>query len=589
MGQGWCGTVSGPVTSQRASEPDVVPYPEELARRYRSSGLWNGRTIAQELSASAAAFADELAVVSTDGVLSYRDLDLASDRIAYGLHEAGLRPGERVLLQLTNHVSTVLVWYGLLKAGLVPVATLAQHRRHEITEIARQCEPAGHVIEPLFPSHDLSALAADVAESQRTIRILLTSGTSQSSLGGVAIESLLDRPVDPATARRLVQRVQERMSPEAVAVLQLSGGTTSVPKLIPRLHSDYWYNARAWASAVGMKARDCALHLLPVIHNAGMVCAVQAAHSVGASVALCAPDPVQLGEVLGRAPVTHMLMTRAIVDALHRTPEAPAQLRSLRAISWADRALPPEVVAEFETGGCLVGQMFGMGEGMCLATPFDAPPEIRHHTQGTRICAWDEIRVLEPGTERPVGVGERGELCARGAYTIRGYFRSPERNEQVFTADGFYRTGDIVVQVQHEGKLYYRLEDRLKDLINRGGEKINAQEVEELLIRHPAIERAAVVAMPDDRLGERACAYVVPLPGQVAPDLEQIRTFLDESGVAKFKWPERVEVRERLPLTNVHKVNKVTLREEIRRLVQEQPSRLPGRKIIDYIVKMRYQ
>jgi 2,3-dihydroxybenzoate-AMP ligase len=214
-------------------------------------------------------------------------------------------------------------------------------------------------------------------------------------------------------------------------------------------------------------------------------------------------------------------------------------------------------------------QMFGMGEGMCLATPLDTPPEIRHHTQGAKICALDEVRVLEPGTEQPVKTGERGELCARGPYTIRGYFRAPERNAQAFTSDGFYRTGDIVTEVRYRGESYYSLDDRIKDLISRGDEKVNAREVEELLVRHPAIERAAVVAMPDERLGERACAFLVACAGAQAPDLDEIRVFLDGLGVAKFKWPERIEVRDHLPLTNIHKVNKVALRQEIRQLLGE--------------------
>jgi 2,3-dihydroxybenzoate-AMP ligase len=560
--------LSSSATSRGLSAPDVVPYPEELARQYRSSGLWNGRTIAHELMATAAAYPDHAAVVATDQVLTFSMLDQNSDRLAHGLRGLGLQPGERVLLQLTNSAWTVLAWYGLLKAGLVPVATLALHRRHELAEIARQCEPAAHLIEPRYPSHDLTSLAAEIAAAQPSIRILLTVGAGPSPASGTAIESLLARKVSPVAARQEVERVQQGISPDSVAVLQLSGGTTSVPKLIPRLHSEYWYNSRAWAAAVGMKAGDCALHLMPIVHNAGIVCAVHAAHSAGAAVALCSPDPAQLAEVTQRAQVTHMLMTRAIVDAIHRAP-GHARLASLRAITWADRTLPPEVVDEFETGSAVVGQMFGMGEGMCLGTPFDAPPQIRHHTQGTRISDLDEIRVLEPGTEQPVQAGERGELCARGPYTIRGYFRAPERNAQAFTSDGFYRTGDIVVEVRHQGRSYYRLEDRIKDLINRGGEKINAQEIEELLISHPAIDRAAVVAMPDDRLGDRACAFVVALPGATPPDLAGIRAFLEERGVAKFKWPERIEVREQLPLTSTHKVNKVLLREEIRQTLSE--------------------
>jgi non-ribosomal peptide synthetase component E (peptide arylation enzyme) len=151
---------------------------------------------------------------------------------------------------------------------------------------------------------------------------------------------------------------------------------------------------------------------------------------------------------------------------------------------------------------------------------------------------------------------------------VRGYFRAAERNAEAFTADGYYRTGDIVVEVDGSGGPFYAMEDRLKDVISRGGEKINALEVENLLVRHPAVEAVALVAMPDDRLGERACAVLVIAEGARAPGVSELRTFLDGLGVAKFKWPERVELRSELPLTNVNKVNKALLRTEVAELLK---------------------
>jgi non-ribosomal peptide synthetase component E (peptide arylation enzyme) len=211
--------------------------------------------------------------------------------------------------------------------------------------------------------------------------------------------------------------------------------------------------------------------------------------------------------------------------------------------------------------------MFGMGEGLCMVSSREAPAAIRHGTQGTPVSAHDEVRVYEPGTESPVPPGQPGELCVRGPYTICGYYAAPGRNAEAFTSDGFYRTGDVVTEIQDAGRGYYRLEDRIKDLINRGGEKINAEEVEQLLLDHPGIERAAVVAMPDDRLGEKACAFLVLRPGVETIDLEVIKAHLHTRGVAKFKWPERLEIRSELPLTNIHKVNKAILRQQIAAIV----------------------
>lgn len=574
--------VAGPANVDVVAAPDdTVAYPDETVRLYRSRGFWRDRTIAEEFRAVADAFGDRVAVLCPERELTYRELDQQTDRIAVGLRELGLRSGERVLFQVTNRVWTVLAWYGVLKAGLVPVATLAQHRRHEIVSIARQCEPAAHLIELDYPGYDLRSLAAEVAREQPSIRVLLTAGVAEPMSGEVSIESLLARDNDPDpdhgpdSDRRAVAQVQDVISPESVAVLQLSGGTTSVPKLIPRLHSEYWYNAKTWAEVMDIDADSCSVHLLPIVHNAGVVCSWHAAHSVGATFATCMPDSAQFVAITSRRTVTHMLMTRPIAQVIDNEPQLRRNLDGLRVITWADRAVPPEIVEQYESDTCTVTQMFGMGEGLCMITPIDSSAEARHQTQGTPISPLDEVRVLQPGTEDPVAIGERGELCTRGPYTIRGYYRAPERNAEAFTSDGFYRTGDVVAEVCLDGRSYYRLEDRMNDLINRGGEKINAEEVEQLLLRHPAVERAAIVAMPDPRLGERSCAFLVARGGSVAPDLDAVKKFLDELGVAKFKWPERIEIRDELPLTNIHKINKAVLRQEIRGLIEAE--RIEGR------------
>jgi non-ribosomal peptide synthetase component E (peptide arylation enzyme) len=258
-----------------------------------------------------------------------------------------------------------------------------------------------------------------------------------------------------------------------------------------------------------------------------------------------------------------MMIPPPIAKLILADPEVQEALKTLTHAIWVLGALTDEVIDFFETDTCRILQMFGMGEGLCLVTPRDAPQEIRHRAVGTTISELDEIRVYEPGTEEPVPVGEPGEFCTRGPYTIRGYFKSPERNAEAFTSDGFYRTGDVVIEIDHEGTPYYILADRIKDVINRGGEKVNAAEVEGLLVKHPAVDSIALVAIPDERLGERACAVVVVAEGQEPPTVADLAEYLDGLNVAKFKWPERVEIRDELPLTNIDKVNKAQLRKEL--------------------------
>jgi 2,3-dihydroxybenzoate-AMP ligase len=554
--------------------PDVVPYPPEAAQRYREAGIWGPRTIPQELSAMAAQHPDRVAVASLGEQLTYAELDRLTDRVALGLRDLGLQTGDRVLLQITNVSWAVTAWYGLLKAGLVPVATLAQHRRHEIADVAAQTEPAAHLIQADFPGNDLPALARETAEGQPSLRVLLTlNAGGEGPEGSVALESLATAgTADDAGARAAVEAIQQDIAPDDVAAMQLSGGTTSVPKVIPRLHAEYWYNARAYAEAIELDGTGAVAHLLPVVHNAGIVCGVHAAHSVGACFAVCPHGAQEMKQLAGQVRLTHMMIPPPIAQLILADPELREALGTLTSAIWVLGRLNDEVVESFETDTCRIVQMFGMGEGLCMVTPRDAPAEIRHTAVGTTICPLDEIRVYAPGTEEPVEPGTPGELCCRGPYTIRGYFRSPQRNAEAFTADGFYRTGDIVTELRHEGTSYYVLEDRIKDVINRGGEKVNALEVEQLLDRHPAIEKSALVAMPDDRLGERACAFLVCAPGAQAPTIEDLRAYLHDLGVAKFKAPERIEVRDTLPLTNIDKLDKAALRREIAAVLEREGS-----------------
>jgi 2,3-dihydroxybenzoate-AMP ligase len=546
--------------------PGAVRLPESLLERHRL--LMGRRTIPQELRAVVDARRQERALITPELELTFAELDERSDRVAIGLGGLGLQAGELVLMQFTNSAWAVIAWYALLKAGLAPVATLAQHREHELFEIARQSRPAAHLIEAGFPGQDLVALARGAARCTPSLRLLLTVGASEPPPGAVAIESLQDAgPPGAAAAREQAERLIAGVGSEDIACLQLSGGTTSVPKLIPRRHAEYWLNARLYAEGMQLTAGDSVPHLLPVIHNAGIVCGLHSAHSVGAAFGTCQPNAEAFTELARRARPTHLMMPPPLQEMVSATPALREALQSLRVIIWVLGKLPDSVIAEWERDGRVIGQMFGQSEGLCMITPLDAPPEIRHRTVGRPLSELDEARVLEPGTEREVPFGEPGELCCRGPYTLRGYFRAAERNREAFTADGFYRTGDIVRAIPGPGGPYYVLEDRIKDLINRGGEKVNAREIEELLLEHPDVEEVALVAMPDVRMGERACVFVVARPGAPALTREGLAEFLDGRGVAKFKWPERVEVREALPRTNIQKVDKKRLRAEIAELL----------------------
>ncbi|MDX6741684.1 (2,3-dihydroxybenzoyl)adenylate synthase [Actinocorallia sp. A-T 12471] len=538
-----------------APSPDAVPFPAEFATRYLAEGAWDRRPLAVAFQATAARVPERPAVVCGETTLTYRELDELSDRRAAGLVALGLPPGSAVLLQLANSAQAVVVWYALLKAGLVPVCTLPLHRGHEIGAIAAQTGPVAHVVDADLPGFDLVSFAVEQAGGARHV-IALGARVPE----GVVDFATLGEGVTAEEARATVRRVQEGRRPEDIAVFQLSGGTTGVPKVIPRLHGEYWYNAAQYARVLGWQETDKIGFNGPFAHNAGIICGIHGPHSVGAALILGHPTLESLIDVLTRQKATDIVLGAFVYDAaLHPAMDEATELKR---VIFSGKKVAPKHFDAVTSRGVWAGQLFGMGEGLCMVTPLDAPPSVRAETVGVPISPYDEVRILEPGGDDPVPEGEPGELCARGPYTLRGYYAAPEHNKRAFTPDGFYRTGDLAARRVVDGVVCYTVEGRIKDLINRGGEKINAEEVELLLVRHPDIVEAALVAMPDPRLGERACAYVVGRAG-ARHDITAIRAWLESLGVAKYKWPERVVWLDEMPrASEVGKVDKKVLRRD---------------------------
>ncbi|MHC3002958.1 AMP-binding protein [Gordonia sp. GN26] len=543
----------------------LVGHRADRAELYRQLNEWTDRPLATRFQDTVERYTDRLSVVTDVASMTYGELGMRTDQLAAGLLDLGLVPGDPVLFQTTNRMETILVWYGCLKAGLVPVATLAAHRGHEIGHISRAVGAVAHVVEAGLP-FDLVDFARQQADGHPTLRTILTIGArglygNETDTEVSAVETLGDG-VAPEVARKRVAKIQEGIDPMDVCVFQLSGGTTGVPKVIPRLHVEYWDNALMYARRLGWTRDTRVAHLIPIVHNAGISCGLHAAHSVGACLVLATADVSTAFPLMARERATDVLIGHGHYQAV-AGPAFDEVRPYLRNVILSGAKVGRELFHRADDGdNRWAGQLFGMSEGLFTVSPHDSPEYARLTTVGTPIAAGDEIRILEPGTEVAVGDGEIGELCCRGPYTIPGYFDAAEHNRAAFTSDGFYRTGDLAAMVSIEGEMYLSIEGRIKDLINRGGEKINAEEVEQLLVAHPSVLNAAVVAMPDQRLGERTCAYLVTADGEPL-SMNAIQAHLDALGVAKFKWPERLEYVLELPRTNVGKIDKKRLRADV--------------------------
>jgi 2,3-dihydroxybenzoate-AMP ligase len=554
------GASEGP-SPQATALQGVVPHPATAVDRYISTGAWRPGSLPTAFRQAAETHAERTALITPDTRLTYRELDARSDAVAAKLLSSGLLPGERVLLQLTNSATTVVAWYGLLKAGLIPVCTLAIHRRLEIEQIGRQSGAVAHVVQADFPSFDLVGLAEQVAGLLPAMRQLVTVGAAPGT-PGLRIEDLQDHEVSDKERAGLLE-IADSLDVHRPAVLQLSGGTTGTPKIIPRLHAEYRYNANLTSSWWHHTEHSVLAFGLPLAHNAALTNGLHAAHGVGAALLLATPAADVMLPLMAEHGATWTMSPPGLAREYLSHPAFDDAVARLGTWVLTAARVPRPVFDELTERGVHVTQAFGMSEGLFLFTPLDAPASLRAETVGVPISPLDEVRVFRPGTEVEVAEGETGELAARGPYTIRGYLAAPERNREAFTAEGFYRSGDLVQARRYEGTLSYSVEGRVKDLIDRGGEKVNAEEVELLLAGHPAVAEIALIGMPDPRLGERGCAYVVPRDPQNPPTLADICAYLEAKGLAKYKWPERLQLIDALPRTQVGKVSKVALRADI--------------------------
>lgn len=537
--------------------PGVTYMPAERLRAYVETGVLGMRTLADALNASFAQHADRIALHAPQGPIRYAELDARSDRAAAALLALGLEPTDRVLFQSANSAELVVALLACFKAGLIPVCTLAAHREAEIGYLGRHCDARLHVVQNDDAKFDLAGFALKMRAEIPTLEHIVTLG-GEARAGTQRLADLIDAQDAKAARARLAALPRD---PFQVGVFQLSGGTTGVPKVIPRMQNDYLLNAELTAQHLAYTADDVMFMPMPMMHNACMICFLLPTLLRGASFVIAAEmTPASWAQSLAPTPPTIVGMVRALLPrwdaALELQPSISARLRAF----WA----PDASALVRQKYAVLAYPLFGMTEGMNMYTAADDAVEARDDTVGRPLSPFDEIRLVEPGTDREVADGEIGELTVRGPYTISGYFNTPERNREAFSADGYYRTGDLMVRREIGGRPCYAFAGRTKDVINRAHEKISCEEVEQALVTHRAIADCALVAMPDPVMNERGCAYLVLKPGHAAPDLAALGAFLQDKGLARFKWPERIEVVEALPLTKVGKLDKASLRERIR-------------------------
>ncbi|QBR01348.1 AMP-binding protein [Paraburkholderia pallida] len=541
----------------------VVYPPAARAEAALASGSWIATTVGDALRASARRHPQRAAFIGEERSISFAELDEATERLGAALLTSGLVPGDRAIFQLGTTIETAIALLACFKAGIVPVCSLPQHREIEIGQLTEQSGARGYFVQADFgTSFDLPAFAESMMARHASLEHLVIVRGERA--GAASLQALIDGTP--------LERARERLARESIGLadvlsFQLSGGTTGVPKIIPRFHAEYLGHSAGWMRRYRIDADSRLIWSLPLMHNAGQLYTLIPAALTGVTVVLMPRvDIPRMLDLIGEHRVTHALSIGPIAPQLMAYPDiARHDLSSLKLFSTLSRSDTLEAHLDVPCSN-----LYGITEGLLLGSPADAPAEARHGTQGRSGCDDDEIRLLEPGSERAVPEGEIGELCFRGPSSLTGYFASPEANAQSFTTDGFYRTGDLVTARRIGDALYYTFEGRLRDNVNRGGEKIGCEEVEGHVSQHPAVADAKLVAMPDPFYGEKGCIYIIARPGMQAPDVQALGQFLVGRGLAKYKCPERVMVVDEFPLTRVGKVDKPAMKRHISGILEQE-------------------
>jgi 2,3-dihydroxybenzoate-AMP ligase len=538
-----------------------TPWPPDLVKEYIDKGYWKGLTVGETFEQTATKYPDKEVLVSEEVRITFSELVSRVKRVALGLLNLGIKKHDRIVLQLPNSPELAYIYLALAKIGAVGVWALPHHRHSEIGYLLRLTEGVGIVIPSEYRGFDYIEMVKQLRSGLSSLKYSFVVGKKVPE-DMFSFYELIEKPIETEYPPDYL----DQFKPDAndVLCLLLTGGTTSIPKVVPRTH-----NSMLLASSCGAQIRG---------HNTpGAVYFLNNHMSHGSAMQRFTGTLVQSGgkvvlrrhsltevilQVIDKEKVTHTgLVPTQALDLLNDPEFNKYDLGSLKCIDLPGAAATAELLRALKSKiGCSIIIAFGSNEGVLLSSRGDESIEMLWKGALRPICSGDELKIIDDDG-REVLDGEVGELIGRGPNITRGYYKSPELNERSFDADGFWHTGDLFVK---DKKGNFGCLGRKDDMILRGGENISAKEIEELLSSNPKVDSVAVVGMPDARLGQRACAYIKLKAGEKTT-FEEIISFLKEKNIATFKLPERTEIINEFPLTHIGKISKKELREDITR------------------------
>lgn len=556
----------------------VKPFPKEFIDRYYQKRWWSGITLGEMLDRSCDLYPHKEALVAGEVRLTYGQLREWTDRAALALLELGVEKLDRVLLQIPNWPEFVYAYYGLLKIGAVPVMSLPRFSQREMEHFCEVTEAKAWIVPLRYEKIDYLPMIEYLRSHQPVLKHILVIDSLEQSRnrlvprgerlpeGTVSLNSLLKKVDLKKYPKDYLQSF--RPAPEEVCHFMPTGGTTGLPKLVPRTHNDFLCNVEFRAKSWERSPHEITLIATPVTHNMAIEVSMNPTFLTGGKVVLIpSTRPKDILEAIQKERVTTMILVPAQLQQIVDYPDLNQyDVSSLHVIAGAGSHVPAELIKKiYEKLDCKFYNVFGMSEGPCAQTRYEDLEEVVLHTVGWPVCPYDEFKVID-GNGNALSQEKEGELVARGPCIFQGYFKAEAENREVFTPDGFFRTGDIA-KFDPEGHLI--ITGRKKDIIIRGGENISALEVEELISSHPKVEQVSAVGMPDPIFGERVCAFIKPKK-DVMISFEEVISYLKEKKTSVLYLPERIELLEEMPLTNVGKVDKKRLREEIKEKLKKE-------------------
>jgi 2,3-dihydroxybenzoate-AMP ligase len=537
-----------------------IEYNKEDREKYSRLRWWLGITWGDMLDKATDIYPDKIGLVDNVGRWTNREVREKVDRLAIGLMKLGIKPRDWVLIQIPNWHEYILAFFAMQKIGALTVLLIPRHNQSEINHLATLTKPVAWLVPKEYGKIDYQPIIDDVLKQNPQLKHIIQVRAEKKSKYPTLGELIEQAKLTKENLKALEER---RPDPTEVSHIMPTGGTTGLPKASIRTHNSYItnieYHSRAWE----ITSNDTIMVMTPVGHSMAMHWGIGAAIFNYAKLVLL--DSVQAADIcecIQKEKVTAFPSVPALVARMLDLEDLEKyDLSSLRTISIGGAPSTPELLrGAYDRLKCIVINGFGSSEGTNTATRPGDSMDIICNTVGRPVCPYDTIKIIdEAGNEAPPNI--EGELVSKGPGIFTGYFKSPEENSQIFTKDGFFKTGDKAKK-DHWGNI--QITGRIKDIINRGGEKISAIEIENLMSTHPGIGTMAVIGMPDHVLGERICAYVTRKPG-IRLTFEEIIAFLKGKGASVQQLPERIEFVDELPMTKVGKVDKKALREEIKK------------------------